>query len=109
MHDPKSINSSISINNFLQNSHWLPLRDSLATLDDLSQIPPITELSDNAGMRLQGNDLMQLDDILQVIEQPQYLHLVVEKSLMDIPLYILHVDQLQSNNLSWVNKLIPLL
>ena len=58
MHNSKSVDPSISIDNFFQNSNWLPLRNGFSTLDDFSQIPSITELSNDASMWLQWYDFI---------------------------------------------------
>lgn len=63
--------------------------------DEFGKVSTITELSDDAGVRLERDDLMQTNDVLLVSQRPQRIDLIGKQRLMHLPLHVLHVDQLQ--------------
>lgn len=69
-------------------------------LDDFGEVSAIAELSDDAGVRLERNDLMEFDDVLLVGQRPQSVDLIGEQRLMHLSLHVLHVNQLQCDGLS---------
>lgn len=68
MHNAKFIDTPISIDDLFENAHGLLLGDGLAHLDHFGQIAPLTEFSHDAGMRLEGDDFVETDDVLDVAE-----------------------------------------
>ena len=102
MYDAKSIHSSIAIDDFFENLNSLFLRDGFSVFDDFGKISSITEFSDDTGVWLERYDLVEFDYILQVAEEPEYFHFIVEKSFMYLSFDILHVDQLESDCLALV-------
>ena len=51
-------------------------------------------------MGLQGDDLVEFDDVLKIAEHTQDFDLVIKKGLMDLPFHVFHVDEFESEGVS---------
>lgn len=108
MHYCVTTDALVSVYDLLENQRSLILRQLFATFDGFGQISSFTVLSHDAGVCLEGNDLMYSDDVGSVAQQSQYLDLIIEKCLVHFSLHVLGVDELHSDGLSWIDKGVPL-
>ena len=59
-------------------------------------------------MEFEGDDLVKFDDVLEVAEEPEDFHLVIEEGFMDISFDIFHVDEFEGDGLALVMGIVPL-
>lgn len=69
-------------------------------LDHFGEVSAVAEFGDDAGVRLEGYDFVQSDDVFLVGERLEDVDFVGEQCLVDLSFDVLHVDELEGDGLA---------
>lgn len=100
--DAEAVNATITVDDLREYADGLALGHLLMFLDEAGQVSAVAELGDDAGVGLEGDDFVELDDVLEVVEDLEDVDFVAEEGLVDLALDVLHVDELESDGLALV-------
>ena len=78
MNNPKSVDTSISIDDFFEDADWLSFRNCFASFDHFGKISTITKLGDDTCVGFKRNDLVEFYYVLEVTKESKDFHLVIK-------------------------------
>ena len=108
MNNSEFIDSPVAIDDLFEDTNGFFFRNVFPCLNHFCQVASIAELGDDTGMGLEGNDLVELDDVFYVGEQLEDFNFVAEEGLVNFSLDIFHVDEFEGQGVTLVRRRVPL-
>lgn len=66
--DAEAVDATITVDDLREDVDGLALGHLLVLLDEAGEVSSVAELGDDAGVGLEGDDFVELDDVLEVVE-----------------------------------------